>query len=107
MNIKGMTTKELASATGINEHTLSSYLKTSGSLPDIEKGLAIAKALDVSVNFLVNGIEDTSTALKDKLMVENFYRYSHIVNKINQIPEQKRSSVEKLISDLCETYTAD
>lgn len=107
MTIKGVTTKELAAATGISENTLNSYLKTSGSLPDIEKGLAIAKALDVSVNFLVHGIEDKSDAQKDKLIVESFYRYSHIVNKISQIPEQKRSSVEKLITDLCETYTTD
>lgn len=107
MTIRGVTTKELAAATGISENTLNSYLKTSGSLPDIEKGLAIANALNVTVSFLVHGIQDSSEALKDKLMVQNFYNYSHIVNKIIKIPEQKRSSVEKLITDLCETYTVD
>ncbi len=57
MFCKKMTTRELSQQTNIKIDTLNSYLKTNGSIPTVDKALKIAKALDVSVDFLVNGFE--------------------------------------------------
>ena len=58
MYIKNCTTKEPSAKTGINADTISSYLKTNGSLPTADKAVKIAAALDVSVEFLVEGFSD-------------------------------------------------
>lgn len=58
MYCKNLTTVQLATITGINSGTISSYLKTKNSIPPADKALKLAKALDVSVDFLVNGFED-------------------------------------------------
>ncbi|MBO4704217.1 MAG: helix-turn-helix transcriptional regulator [Spirochaetaceae bacterium] len=55
MYCKNITTAELATITNINSGTLSSYLKTNGSMPPADKALKIARALDVSIDFLVEG----------------------------------------------------
>lgn len=60
MFCKNITTAELAELTGINSGTISSYLKTKGSMPPADKALKMAEALDVSIDFLVNGFEKKS-----------------------------------------------
>ena len=57
MFCKQLMTADLAAMTGINAGTISSYLKTKGSMPPADKALKLAQALDVSVDFLVNGFE--------------------------------------------------
>ena len=59
MFCKKLQTSDLALMTGINAGTISSYLKTKGSMPpaDADKALKLAQALGVSVDFLVNGFE--------------------------------------------------
>lgn len=64
MYCKNVTTSELAAITKINSGTLSSYLKTKGSMPPADKALKIARALDVSIDFLVEGFD--VKAEKDK-----------------------------------------
>ena len=57
MYCKNLTTIQLADLTDINSGTISNYLKTKGSMPPVDKALKLAKALDVSVDFLVNGFD--------------------------------------------------
>ena len=57
MYCKNLTTAELAERTDINSGTISNYLKTKGSMPPADKALKLAQALDVSVDFLVNGFD--------------------------------------------------
>jgi len=55
LQYKGMLVKELAAESGIKNETLDSYLSARSQLPNIEAGVKIAKALDVSVEYLVDG----------------------------------------------------
>ena len=57
MFCKNLTTVQLADLTDINSGTISNYLKTKRSMPPADKALKLAKALDVSVDFLVNGFD--------------------------------------------------
>jgi len=54
---KGMLVKELAQKTGISRHTLDNYLNVREHLPTLEIAVKIAKALDVSVEYLATGNE--------------------------------------------------
>lgn len=67
MYCKNVTTIQLATLSGINSGTISNYLKTKGSMPPVDKALKLAKALDVSVDFLVNGFEEkTESSIQQK-----------------------------------------
>ena len=75
MYLKGLTTVQLAEMSGINSGTISSYLKTKSSMPPADKALKLAKALDVSVDFLVNGFEgktESSIQQKSPFSIEVF-----------------------------------
>ena len=50
--------KELSAKTGISKHTLDNYLNTHNSLPNAEAAVKIARALGVSVEYLVTGTEE-------------------------------------------------
>ena len=51
----GILVKELSDKTGIKKHTLDNYLNTHNSIPNAEAAVKIARALGVSVEYLVTG----------------------------------------------------
>jgi len=53
-----MLVKELAASTGIKKKTLDSYLGKQGYKPSVDSAVSIAKALGVSVEYLVTGKVD-------------------------------------------------
>ena len=75
MYCKNLTTNQLADLTNINSGTISNYLKTKGPMPPADKALKLAKALDVSVDFLINGFDskkDSSIQQKSPFSIEVF-----------------------------------
>ncbi len=104
MSIKGMSTKAVADKTGIKETTISNYLKTKGSLPNIENGLKIAEALGVSVKFLVTGFEDSDSEVLDKSNRSDYQRNLKTMSKLLKLPEEQRSAIELIISDFSLKY---
>ena len=52
-----MLVKELAELSGINKQTIDSYLRENGHTPSVEAAVRIARALNVSVEYLVTGQE--------------------------------------------------
>lgn len=100
IKITDMTTKELADKTGINENTISSYLKTNGSIPTADKAVKIAEALNTTVEFLVTGFET------------DFYRMHHTSSKftkaissLEKLPEETREPILKMIFELSQKYS--
>ena len=55
LTYSGILIKEIAATTGISYRTLNNYLSKKGQLPSIETGVKIARALGVSVEYLVSG----------------------------------------------------
>lgn len=70
---RGLLIKEISSELGISNSTFLSYIDARGVLPNVETAVKIAKYLGVSVEFLVDGNEHSS---------------STIINHIN--PEKKK-----------------
>ena len=52
---QGLLVKEISAKTGISNSTFLSYIDARSVLPNVETGVKIAKALGVSVEYLVNG----------------------------------------------------
>ena len=86
LQYKDMMVKELALKTGISRHTIDNYLNVRSHTPTIEAAVKIAKALDVSVEFLVTGaepIKDIShLSNEDHCMLQNFKLLNETDKKI-------------------------
>ena len=57
LQYSGMLLKELAALSGVKKKTIESYLGTNGYAPSVYTAVSIAKALGVSVEYLVSGKE--------------------------------------------------
>lgn len=96
MYCKNLTTIQLAEMTGINSGTISSYLKTKNSMPPVDKALKLAKALDVSIDFLVNGFDEkteSSIQQKSPFSIEVF----KIAQKMDGLEKDELSIITSMI----------
>ena len=96
MYCKNLTAVEVAALTDINSGTISSYLKTKNSMPPVDKALKLAKVLDVSVDFLVNGFEsktESSIQQKSPFSLEVF----KIAQKMEGFDKDELSIVTNLV----------
>lgn len=55
LEYSGMLVKELAASSGVKKKTIDSYLGNRGYVPSVHAAVSIAKALGVSVEYLVTG----------------------------------------------------
>ena len=71
-----MLVKELAEKTGISRHTLDNYLNVRERMPTADVAVKIAKALGVTVEYLVmgdeNNIEKTIISSEIRGLIHNF-----------------------------------
>ena len=71
-----MFVKELAGLTGISRHTLDNYLNVRGHMPTADVAVKIARALGVTVEYLVTGEENrpdkSSLGPEIRSLVQNF-----------------------------------
>ncbi len=100
MDVTGIKTKELAAKTGINENTISSYLRTDGSIPPADKAVKIAEALNTSVEFLVTGFETDSYR-----MHHSSTRFTKAISSLEKIPAETREPILKMISEMSQKYS--
>ena len=54
---KDILIKELAVLSGVNRRTIDNYLRENGSIPSAEAAVSIARALGVTVEYLITGNE--------------------------------------------------
>ncbi len=59
MEYQGLTTKELAEKSGVSKRTIDNYLMTNPQEPSVTNAFKIARALKVSIEYLLTGEEYT------------------------------------------------
>ena len=59
LSYSGMLVKELAAQTGLKKHTIDNYLSVRGRMPAADVAVRIARALGVSVEYLITGFENS------------------------------------------------
>jgi transcriptional regulator with XRE-family HTH domain len=57
LSYNDMLVKELASASGVHKRALDTYLRENASMPPADAAVSIARALGVTVEYLVSGEE--------------------------------------------------
>jgi len=92
LDYSGMLIKELAAISGIKKKTLESYLGNSSHTPSAEAAVSIAKALNVSVEYLVTG----SKTLKDIPLASLPVDIQEIVLEIKQLNAKDRNVILNL-----------
>ena len=63
LKYSGLLIKELAARSGVKKKTIESYLGNRGYTPSVENAYKIARALDVSVEYLLTGDESKERPL--------------------------------------------
>lgn len=90
MDKHGLIAKELALRAKISVNTLNMYLGYKESLPNVDIGVKIAKALDTTVEYLVTGIESSSGIVIAPEDIE-------LIKKIHLLDDIDKKVVEDLI----------
>jgi len=81
LDYRGLTVKELSAKTGIPKGTLDCYLGVRASMPPADIAAKIARALDVTVEYLVTGEEIKK---QDKLLDHNIRSIIQILPELNE-----------------------
>jgi transcriptional regulator with XRE-family HTH domain len=90
--------KELSAKTGISKHTLDNYLNTHNSLPNAEAAVKIARALGVSIEYLVTGTEGKMKKTQPPLSPD----MRLLVNIADKLTPKNRRLAVKLVKVLKE-----
>lgn len=89
---RGLLIKEISSQVGISNSTFLSYIDARGVLPNVETGVKIAKALGVSVEYLVTG-EDAVQNLR-------YTNIKDIIRDLMRISPSQLETVKRMIHGL-------
>jgi len=97
LEYKGMLVKELAYATGIPKQTIDKYLLTGGTMPPADKAVAIARALGVTVEYLITGNKiPAKKTLNSNLSPE----MRSIVNYVEPLSREKRKIIKNTVVEM-------
>lgn len=91
---KGLLIKEIAALADVNNNTFLSYVDARGSLPNVETAVKIAKALGVSVEYLVTG-EDSQKPHDSKSS-----EIQEIIDDLSNLDKNQLATVKKMIHAL-------
>ena len=98
----GKTRKSLAIEVGFNLGNIGKGIQL-GSIPSAETAVKIAQVLGVSVEYLVNGTENTKSPSQketEQNQLRLYRKYHNIIEKMENFSEDKQTIVNNLINDL-------
>ena len=87
----GMLKKELAVISGINKRAIDTYVRTNSSMPPADTAVKIAKALGVSVEYLVTG--------EDSIIPKEISRLTRSILNLNKRDQMLITLLVKAMSD--------
>lgn len=98
LNYQDITVKELASKTGIPKPTIDCYLSARHTMPPADIAVRIAKALNVSVEYLVTG--------KDEKIIPHDYisyqPYRFLLEDLSKLSDDEIKTLSTMIHALAE-----
>lgn len=101
LNFQDIKVKELAFKTGINRRTIDNYLRSNESQPTAENAVKIAQALNVTVEYLVTGKNNTVNKNDypqlDLPLCKKYYR---LIQKLEELESESVKQIENLIKQM-------
>lgn len=99
LEYQGMLLKELAAKCGVSKNTLGNYLTGHNSLPTADTAVKIARALGVSVEYLVTGENP-----KENYAAVLPAKYKKILSALSYFDETDLNAVVLLVTALQKRY---
>ncbi len=93
ISYQGLMIKEVADKAGIKAGSLSNYLKENSSIPSADVAVKIANALNVSVEYLVTGKENSP---KNKINEKIF----PLIKRLNRLSDDDLAFFEEVLNRL-------
>jgi transcriptional regulator with XRE-family HTH domain len=94
LDYQGLFVKELAAKTGININTLNHYLSGKESMPRADAAVKIAKALGVTVEYLVTGVMGRPNAANN---MSKYLPFRDVLNDLLVLPEDTLEPIKAMI----------
>ena len=95
LSYQGMLVKELASRAGLNPSSISNYLRENSSVPSADVAVKIARALGVSVEYLVTGDAEVSGVSRNYPP-----EIIHLADSLSHMAERDRNLVAAIINHI-------
>jgi transcriptional regulator with XRE-family HTH domain len=92
LTYNGMLKKELSALSGVHKRAIDTYVRTRASMPPADAAVKIAKALGVTVEYLVTG-EDSS-------MSKEVRKITRSIQNLNQRDRKLITSLVKSMNEL-------
>ncbi len=105
LSYKNMTRKALASDAGFDVSNIGKGI-SNNNIPAADTAVKIAKILGTTVEYLVTG-EDHSISDEAFKHLDKFYKYSKVFQNLENIPDEKLSSVEFIINEFSNSYKGE
>lgn len=100
LDYQGLTVKELSAKTGIIKGTLDNYLGVRASIPPADIAVKIAKALNVSVEYLVTGKEASEKVENNNMAKED----KSLLKELKSIPKNMQTTIKTLIHQTSDNF---
>jgi transcriptional regulator with XRE-family HTH domain len=100
LDYQGITVKELSARTGIPIASLDCYLGNRATLPSVVAAIKIAKALNVTVEYLVISKNAGTTRLDKRLGRET----QELINWVENLNMEQKKAVLKLVKTFKENH---
>jgi transcriptional regulator with XRE-family HTH domain len=91
LSYSGTLVKELAEKSGISQHTIENYLNVRSCMPSADAAVLIARALGVSVEYLITG-EDTNIGMDANTKI--------ILQTLEGLPKKDRKILRETVVHL-------
>lgn len=99
LEFQGLSLNHLAMVTGISRRTIEHYVSVKNPMtPNVKNALLIAKALNVSVEYLCSCSEPNQLKTVDSATIDD------AVYKIKSLQKEERELLMKIIDGFYETY---
>ncbi len=99
LEYQGKTRKWLASEVGIDVSTIGMGLKRK-SLPQVDLALQIAATLNVPVEYLVTGKNQSTNNNSEPEDLHKYHKYAKTIENLNSLPEYERIPIINLIDEM-------
>lgn len=91
--------KELAAKTGLNRKTIDNYLTKNSADPSATNAVKIAKALNVTVEYLVTGASKNEENLLPDNQTTDFLK---IIKKLKNLPAEQKKIIFSIVDSFHE-----
>ncbi|MCL2232944.1 MAG: helix-turn-helix domain-containing protein [Treponema sp.] len=99
LEYSGMLVKELAARSGVKKKTIDSYLSAHGYIPSAEIAVSIARALGVTVEYLVTGTDNPTTDHPASSLHSDVQKIVLVAERLNSRDRHIILSLARLLKD--------